>query len=528
MKNNALIFTQDTGNLPYFADYLFHEGWNLLAAGEAADVLKHSKIHFVQEHRLSPKNADNYDSGLVQEIMQSGKAPGKPESENEIKIVCINIIPQYHMIDDFLGNKNCIDLHIIPIIRAAAKNYQNVLVLTDPDDYKEAVIQMKIDDIQDSFRLYLAGKALNLTAAVDAALSDSILRESDNVKFPNYYLPAYEKQFMVRHGMNLHQNACFYCLNESSGLVKNFKKIQGKALNFGIIRNFYAAWKCVSLFIKIIKNPFTVETTDSENYTFATQFTPAAGLVFTVGIKNSSPIGAALGSNVYESYKKTFNCEPEDFESAVLGCSAVIDAYAASEIAKANLRAVIAPDFTKEALQIFSEQKELRLIIASRLLSDLNDSISIDDGLLVQTSDNELFNKWHVVTKTRPTQAQIDAMAFGMMTAMSAKSDCGIVVNDSTAIGIASGHTNKSKAILAALENARECMQKGLTSPDTSAEILVSDSSIPFDERTKQVADFGIKAIIQTGGTKNDEEFINFCNEKGISMVFTGIRHLSF
>ena len=249
MKNNALIFTQDTGNLPYFADYLFHEGWNLLAAGDAVDVLKHSKIHFVQEHRLSPKNADNYDSGLVQEIMQSGKASGKPESENEIKIVCINIIPQYHMIDDFLGNKNCIDLHIIPIIRAAAKNYQNVLVLTDPDDYKEAVIQMKIDDIQDSFRLYLAGKALNLTAAVDAALSDSILRESDNVKFPNYYLPAYEKQFMVRHGMNLHQNACFYCLNESSGLVKNFKKIQGKALNFGIIRNFYAAWKCVSLFI---------------------------------------------------------------------------------------------------------------------------------------------------------------------------------------------------------------------------------------------------------------------------------------
>ncbi|MGP1458883.1 MAG: hypothetical protein ACTTKL_06205 [Treponema sp.] len=529
MKKCALLFTQDTKNLPYIAEYLFSDGWQLLAAGAAAEALKHNKIPFTPEQSLAAgTSAYDYASSLLLRILQSGQEARNGSDGNSPSLVCVNILPEYRTAKDFFDGKNCIDLRTVSIIRSAANNYQNVLILTDPADYKEAVIQLKTGDVQDSFRLYLAGKALNMTAAHDAAVSDSILRESNSAYFPNYYLPAYEKQYIVRHGMNPHQKACFYTLCGGSGFVKNFKKLQGKELTFGIIRNVYVAWQCVSIFTKTVKNPFTVETTDAANYTFATQFTPAAGSVFTVGIKSRNPIGASLGSNVCESYKKTLNCSPGDFEEAVLGCSAVIDAEAAQEIVKTNIRAIVAPDFTKDAMRVFSEHKDLRLVAANRLLSGLNESFSFDDGLLVQTPDTELFTKWRIVTATRPSQPLIDAMAFGMMIAMPAKSDCAIVINDDAAVGIASGHTNKIRAVLAALENARETMQTETMPSRARAEILASDSALPFDERIKKIAEFGIKAVIQTGGHKTDGEFIDFCNENGISMIFTGIRHLAF
>ncbi len=529
MNKRALLFTQDTKNLPFLAEYLFRDGWELRAAGTAAEVLRHNTIPFTPEKTLAAgTNAYDYASSLLLKILQSGQEARFGENEDGFSLICVNILPEYRTAKDFLSGKKRIDIRTVSLLRSAANNYQNILVLTDPDDYKEAVTQLKTGSVQDSFRLYLAGKALNMTAAHDAAISDSILRQKNDVYFPNYYLPAFEKQFIVRHGMNPHQKACFYTLCGGSGFVKNFRKLQGKELTFGIIRNVYVAWQCVSIFTKTIKNPFTVETTDAANYTFATQFTPAAGSVFTVGIKSRNPIGASLGSNVYESFKKTVGCSPEDFEESVLGCSAVIDADAAKEIVQTNIRAIVAPGFTKEALSVFAEFKDLRLIAANRLLSGLNEAVSFDDGLLVQTPDTELFTKWKIVTTTRPSQPLIDAMAFGMMVAMPAKSDCAIVINNDAAIGIASGHTNKSRAVLAALESARENQQTSLTSAGTHAEILVSDSTLPFDERTKQIAEFGIKAVIQTGGHKTDGEFINFCNENGISMIFTGIRHLSF
>ena len=529
MNKRALLFTQDTKNLPYLAEYLFRDGWDLVAAGTAAEVLRHNKIPFTQEKTLAAgTSAYDYTSGPLLKILQSGQEAQFGQEADGLSLICVNILPEYRTPKDLLSGKNHIDIRTVLLLRIAANNYQNLLVLTDPEDYKEAVIQLKTGNVQEAFRLYLAGKALNMTAAHDAAISDSILRQTNDGYFPNYYLPAFEKQFIVRHGMNPHQKACFYTLCRGNSVIKNFKKLQGKELTFGIIRNVYVAWQCVSIFTKTIKNPFTVETTDAANYTFATQFTPAAGSVFTVGIKNRNPIGAALGSNVYESYKKTLGCSPEDFEESVLGCSAVIDADAAQEIVQTNIRAVVAPGFTKDAIRIFAEFKDLRLVVANRLLSGLNEAVSFDDGLLVQTPDTELFTKWHVVTNTRPAQPLVDAMAFGMMVAMPAKSDCAIVINDDAAIGIASGHTNKSRAVLAALESAQENLKMSLTSDSTRAEILVSDSALPFDERIKRIADFGIKAVIQTGGHKTDGEFINFCNEKGISMIFTGIRHLSF
>ncbi len=532
MQNRALIFVHDTKNLASLAKYLAGEGWEISAAGTAGDFLKRNGIAFTHEECMGEKRPSvNIYHRLVQSVLTPGRQFSEEPEESVVKLVCVNIPPRFHDLRDFQDvsrTENCIDIRYVALIRAAAKNHMNVLALTDPADYKEAIIQMKTGAVSEGFRLYLAGKALNLTAANDASAAYSILSRSCEHYFPTYYLPVYEKQPIIHQGLNEHQAANFYSLNIHPDGFKSFQKIQGAELDFASIKNAFTAWKTVSTFIKIIKNPFTVESTDANNYTFTTQFTPAAGSVFTVGVKNASPIGAALGPSVFESYKKTFSCEPADFDGAVLGCSAVIDGITAEELSKAHLAAVVAPDFTKDALKILAERKELRLISANRFISDFFECVSIDDGLLVQTPDSELFRKWHIVTQTRPVQSQIDAMAFGILIAMMARSDCSIVVVDSAAVGIASGHTNRSKAVRLALEDADEYSARAQEILDANSKILVSDSAIPFDERTAQIAEHGIKAIIQAGGAQNDEEFIDFCNQKGISMIFTGMPHISF
>ena len=155
------------------------------------------------------------------------------------------------------------------------------------------------------------------------------------------------------------------------------------------------------------------------------------------------------------------------------------------------------------------------------------DVATVDGGMIFQSTDTVPFRNWRVVTNTRPNQQQVDALAFGTLIAMLTKSDAAVIINDNQAIGVSTGQTNKKKAILLALEEASNCIKNNLTSSDQSAEILVSDTYINFDDALRCIADHGIKAIIQSGGSNSDGLLIDYCNEKGISMIFTGHQHFS-
>lgn len=533
MKKKALLYTSNFEKLATLAQTLVHEGWEIISAGATADFLKAQNIavtidRSLEDHFLPNEKLEN----LLRLIVGTGRQiqTSHTRAESFISLVCANITPTFHKLNDFLENDksdNCIDLNLISIIRSAAKNYNNVLILTDPADYDEAIIQIKTESITTDFRLKLAGKALNLTSAYDATCACSIMYQRGEEKYPNYYMIPFKRLARLRHGMNEQQTAYIYSLNDQIGALSGLKKIQGKELNFNILENCFAVWKCISLFLKILKNPFTVESLDANNYPFTTQFTPAAGSVFTIAVKNTNPIGAALGGNLLESFRKTYACDPSSLNGATFGCSSVVDREAAEELIKIDFRAIIAPDFSREAKEILSQKKEMRLVIASKPLSNYNELKSIDGGLIVQEPDWVPFKHWRVVTQTRPTQKQVDSMAFGTLLAMIAKSDAAIILNNFGTVGISAGNTSRSKAIRHAIYDAQEFFQNNVNCEDRSAEILISDSLLNFDESTKALADAGIKAIIQTGGAPNDEEFIQFCNEKGISMVFTDIQHLA-
>lgn len=534
MKKRAIIFTENMEMLTTLAEYLVSDNWEILSAGETASFLRSKSIPVTLERSLlnSSRESDDYFH-LLHQIEQ-------PENEynydsvannSSIRLVCINLQPNFKLMSEFLEestSENGINFRQISLIRCAAKNYNSTIILTDPEDYEEAIIQLKTNSVSKHFKLHLAGKALNLCSSYDAATSLSILMQRQNLEFPKYFTIPYEKLLTLSHGNNPHQIACLYSENLKNSALNGMKKIQGKEVDLPIVKSYFLAWKIVSLFLKIIKNPSEVESVDCAGYNYMTTFTPAAGSVFTIGIKNDNPIGAALGSNVSESIAKTFACDPDIFDGATLGCSSVIEESAAISLSKTNLVCIIAPDFTKEARQILAENNSIRLIIASKVVSTFFETYSVDGGLLVQTPDVELFKKWHVVTQKRPTQAQIDSMAFGTMILIAAKSESAIIVNDSSAIGISSSQPSPVRSICYAMENAEECLKNGLTSHNTDAEVLICDTSIPFDERIKKMADLGVKAIIQTGGTSSDQALIDFCNEHDISMVFTGMRHFAF
>lgn len=529
MKKRAVVFTENTEGLETFAKTLINENWEIISAGKTGTFLKENGIPFSLDHSLDSavKASDNY-SHLMYLIMAARNSSS--EFEVPITLVVANVIPKIKKVSAFIdynANSNPIDIKTISLIRTACAFYKDVLVLVDPTDYAEATVQLKTDHITNDFRLMLVGKAMNLTSVYDAACSISILGKNNLEDFPKHITMPLKKRNALRHGANNHQNAALYSLTLSESSLNGIKKIQGPEFSYAVLINCNTAWKGVCTFLKVLKNPFAVQTTDAENHHFTTNFTPATCFVFTIAIKNRNPIGAALGPDVHSSIQKTYNCDPESFDNCALGSSAVIDKAAAELLVTTGVKAVIAPDFTPEAREILASRNDIRIVQASQATSDFMDVATVDGGMIFQSTDTVPFRNWRVVTNTRPNQQQVDALAFGTLIAMLTKSDAAVIINDNQAIGVSTGQTNKKKAILLALEEASNCIKNNLTSSDQSAEILVSDTYINFDDALRCIADHGIKAIIQSGGSNSDGLLIDYCNEKGISMIFTGHQHFS-
>lgn len=537
MKKKAILYTSNLEKLALLAQYLVHDDWEILSAGITAKFLEENNIPYTFTKQLE-NNANSDDSfiTLLHEILATGRnlLTTSFATDSEINLVCMNVDPKFRKINDFYEidkTNNCIEFKKTTLLSAAAKNYMNVVTLCDPQDYEETIVQLKTESMSDEFRLYLAGKALNQISAYDAADSISVVIGMKKDNTPPFYMLPYKFLKKLRHGPNDHQQAFLYTMTDQYCALSGMKKVQGKEMNSNILENCFVAWKSISIFTRILKSPFTVECSDCNNNPFTTQFTPAASSVFTIAVKNKNPVGAALGGTLLESFRKTYACDPESFYGATLGCSSIVDEETARELIKTEVRAIIAPDFTKEAKEIFSEQKDLHLVIASRFISDFYEISALDGGFILEEPDSKMFTKLKVVTQTRPNQTQVDSMAFGMLIAMSCKSDAAIVVNDFSVVGISSGNTSRKKAIRYALQNTSDFFatnqNNNLISKDKSSEILISDSVIYFDDFLKTLSDIGVKTIIQTGGTEQDAEFIQYCNEHGISMVFTGIQHLS-
>ena len=551
MKKRALLSVFVKDGILELAQYLKEADWEILSTGGTAKYLTENGIPVTDVSSVTgfPECLDGRVKTLhpaihagvlairdnkehMDKIAELGVAP--------IDLVCVNLYPFFEKVQaglKFEETVEFIDIGGPTMIRAAAKNFQDVIVLTDPADYAETISGLKAGNVPFEFRRKLAGKVFNLTSAYDAAVSRFMLED----ELPTYYDMPLVKSQSLRYGENGHQKAALYVTADKKGAFAGMTQLQGKELSYNNIRDLDVAWKAVCAFNTFVKNASPVNGTDFSAYDgiicgkdangekAAPQGTPitasfggAASSVFTVALKHNTPCGASLGKTAFESYKQTYDCDPVSIFGGIVGCSATVDKEAAEEMVKCFLEVIVAPDFTEDALKVFETKKNLRIIKAEIDANDDYECMSVAGGVLVQNKDNQLFEKWDIVTKAKPTQEQIDEMAFGMTVAMFAKSNAILVIKNKTAYGIGCGQTNRIWAADQALSRAKEKTDAlGLG----NAEVLISDAFFPFADCVEKANEYGIKAIVQPGGSIRDQESIEACNKYGISMIFTGTRH---
>ena len=530
MVKQALFHVENTEGVVEFARFLSDFGWTILSANRTEELLKKEKIPVQKEQALVENNLYlNDTSGLIQRILAStflDSSDHTSQKSGEIGLVCMNVFPTIHTINSEKKLKSVIrpfNFYISTILRNAFLNYENILILCDPADYKEAMIQLRTNNIDPNFTLYLAAKALNLVSAFDGGIANSILAHTSGDKeFMNYLTYPFEKQFVLHSGANQQQKACLYRYSGSSGSLGNIQKQQGKELSYSTISDVSFAWEQISMLSTTLKNQFSVKSVNCDGYKFETQFTPLTGTVFTIAVKHKSILGASLSTNILDSFKNTYTYDIANMKDVTIASSSVIDEAAAKEIVKCGFPAVVAPGFTMEAKQILSADKKLNLLQMSKLSTADFDIEPINGGILFQTRDKVLFDHWDVKTKNRPGQAFVDQMAFGTILTMSSRSYSAVLLKDNSVVGISQSCKSPVNALNAVLADAI------VHNNEVLADVLVCDSAIPLCDSIRKLADAGLKAIIQTGGTESDEEFINFCNDHLISMIFTGMSHISY
>jgi phosphoribosylaminoimidazolecarboxamide formyltransferase / IMP cyclohydrolase len=403
-----------------------------------------------------------------------------------LDMVIVNLYPFFEKANQdisFEEKVEFIDIGGPTMIRAAAKNFKDVIVVTDVRDYREVMDQINENgDVDYNFRKRLAGKVFNLMSAYDAAISNFLLEEDS---YPEYFTASYRKKMDLRYGENPHQSAAYYVSTTKNSAMKNFEQLNGKELSYNNIKDMDIAWKVVSEFDKTV----------------------------CCAVKHNTPCGVALGNTLKEAFLKTYECDPVSVFGGIVAFNEKVNKQTAEELIKIFLEIVIAPDYEEDALEVLKSKKNLRVVKCEKYSEDKLEVVSVDGGLMVQNTDIDLIGNMSVVTEKQPTNDEIEDMIFGMKVAKYVKSNAIVVVKDGQAKGIAGGQVNRIWAATQALDRAKDGV------------VLVSDAFFPFGDVVEEAHKYNIKSIMQPGGSLNDQQSIDACNEYGIAMVFTGIRH---
>lgn len=496
MIKRALISVYNKEGILEFAKFLEENNVELISTGGTYKHLKDNGIKVKEVSQIT--NFDEILDGRVKTLhpaIHGGILAIRHNKEhmNTIKnkniepidMIIVNLYPFFEKIGKGLSLEEQIEFIDIggpTMIRAAAKNFKDVIVITNPKDYKSIEEKLKKEGkIDFNTKKVLAGKVFNLMSAYDGGISKFLLEE----EYPEYLSLSYKKHKDLRYGENPHQTAAFYTSLTESGALKDFEKLNGKELSYNNIKDMDVALKVVGEFDEIA----------------------------CCALKHNSPCGVAIGDTVLESYKKAYKCDDVSIFGGIVAFNRKVDKETAKELIKIFLEVIIAPGYDEDALNILKEKKNLRVIKCNTKPSDKIEISKVDGGILVQSVDNTLIKDMNVVTKENPTEEEIENMIFAMKVAKYVKSNAIVVAKDKRALGIAGGQVNRIWAACQALERGNGSV------------ILASDAFFPFKDVVEKASEYGIKAIIQPGGSIRDKDSIEECDKNRISMVFTGIRH---
>ena len=496
MKSRALISVFNKNGILPLAKFLESKGIEIVSTGGTFKYLKENGVNVIDVTNVTnfPEMLDgrvktlhpNTHGGILS--IRSNKEHMETISKHNIvpiDYVIVNLYPFFEKVKEnltFEEKIEFIDIGGPSMLRAAAKNFQDVVVISDVNDYDQVINEINTNgSVSLKTKKHLAGKVFNLTAAYDAAISNFLLDE----EYPEYLTISYQKKQNLRYGENPHQSACFYGSTTRKGAMNSFDVLNGKELSFNNFKDVDIAWKAVSDFTE-----------------------PAC-----CALKHNTPCGFAIGEDCYDAYIKAYNVDKMSIFGGIVSFNRTVDAKIANELVKIFLEVIAAPEYTQEALDILKTKKNLRVIKFNSKPTNTHGIVSVDGGIMIQSEDVNQKEEFNIVTDVKPTQQQIKDMLFAQKVVKYVKSNAIVVANNGVAVGIGGGQVNRVWPTEGALKRG------------VGATVLASDAFFPFRDVVDIAAKYGIKAIIQPSGSIRDQESIDACNEHKIAMVFTGVRH---
>jgi len=519
MIKRAIISVSNKTGIVDFARELEQLGVQIISTGGTAKTLSEAGIKVINVSDVTgfPECLDGRVKTLHPKIHGGILAiRNNPEHMSRIKelgiepidMVVINLYPFKETIlkenvteEEAIEN---IDIGGPSMLRAAAKNFRDVVVVVDPTDYNTILEEIKqTGDVSYRTRYMLASKVFEQTAHYDALIAnylkeragkDGALNTEDDV-FPDVLTVTYEKVQDMRYGENPHQKAAFYreVIRDKSCLA-DAVQLHGKELSYNNINDANGA-------LELLKE-FDEPT--------------------VVAVKHANPCGVASADNIYDAYIKAYEADPVSIFGGIIAANREIDARTAEEINKIFVEIVIAPSYSEEALSILKQKKNIRILkisdISKKISSKTYDMKKVYGGILVQQYNSELINMDAIeyVTEKRPDSKQMEDLIFALKVVKHTKSNAIVIAKDKQTVGIGPGQANRVTSVKIALDYAKERARGA---------VLASDAFFPFADWVDISAAAGIAAVIQPGGSIRDKESIDACNEKGIAMIFTGMRH---
>ncbi|MDO5755387.1 MAG: bifunctional phosphoribosylaminoimidazolecarboxamide formyltransferase/IMP cyclohydrolase [Tissierellia bacterium] len=498
----ALISVYDKTGLEQFAKDLIELGWEILSTG--------GSYRYLKEHGISVEEVSDYTKfpeiigGRVKTLhpkIHGGILYRRGIDDDETKNLAIEGIDM--VVNNLYPFEEClreggehpllmdqIDIGGPAMIRAAAKNYMDVYILTDPKDYGKMIDILKSEKEDRFFRLQLAQKAFQKTSSYDGIIASYFNRVAED-DFPEILTKSYYKKKELRYGENPHQKAAYY-EDLDPTKIHEIRVLQGKELSYNNINDIYSAVKINKEFKEIC----------------------------AVAVKHTNPCGIALGKNGADAFEKCRQADPESIFGGIVVINTEIDKKCANQLQKIFLEIVVAPAFHPEALEILSNKKNLRLIEIPDFHGISLPSPKIREvfnGVLVQEKDDQLFldNEFKIVTNRRPSVEELEEALFAWRVVKNVASNGVVITKDRKTLGIGQGETKRSWAVEEAIERAGDDIQGG---------VFASDGFF-FRDTMELLYKAGVKMIIQPGGSIKDQEVIDFANEHDMSIVFTSIRH---
>lgn len=510
----ALISVSDKSGLESLAGALAARGVTLISSGGTASYLEGLGFLVTRIEQITnfPEMMDGRVKTLHPAVhggllarrdnashMQSLEAIGSAA----IDLVVVNLYPFEATLSKTTDSATLIeqiDIGGPAMIRAAAKNHAFVTVITDIADYQEAVQSLKdTGGFTQQQRAKLAAKAFAKTASYDSAVASYLatVPEDSVDTFPEYLLDS-RKAGILSYGENPHQQACVYQRNETTHGIAHAELLGGKPLSYNNLCDADAAWMLVN------------------------QFDAPACVI----VKHGNPCGVATGADVAEAFTRALACDPQSAFGGVIALNGLLDHRFVSALSKLFVEVIIAPDYVHDALEVLRASKKNLRVLKPAFAScaspiDRWQIKAISGGLLIQTRDDAPISQeqWRCVTKSMPTEAQMQDSIFAMRTVRSVASNAIVLAKDYATIGIGAGQMSRVDAVRIA------CTQAARHGHSTQGCVLASDAFFPFADNVALAKDAGVSVIVQPGGSVRDEEVIAACNEAGIAMVFTGTRH---